>query len=99
MVFKEEVKDKPGVILLKFDGSLNTRHQSAVSNVQGLSGSGLFAEIKGTYFLYATTHTYEEKNNFFATKITAYNYLLPAGYTPINFIHPKKMTLSSNLLN
>lgn len=46
VVFEEEVKDKPGVILVKFDGSLDTRHQSAVSNVQGLSGGGLFTEIK-----------------------------------------------------
>ena len=40
--------------------------------------------------MYGITHTYEEKNNFFATKVIAYNYLIPAAYAPINFIQPEE---------
>lgn len=78
--FSEYVKDKPKIISLNFDGKLDTRYQSAIENVQGLSGSGVFAVINGNLFLMGLAHAYEEKNRFFATLISTYNYLIPSGY-------------------
>jgi hypothetical protein len=88
--FSETVKDKPEILVLNFDGSLDTRYQSAVSNVQGLSGSGLFTIIKEVPFLLGSIHTYEEKNRFFATKITTFNYLLPDNYVSFSPVKPEE---------
>lgn len=90
LMFAESLKDKPEILVLNFDGTLDTRYQSAVSNVQGLSGSGLFANIKGILFLLGTIHTYEEKNRFFATKITAFNFLVPKNYIGFYAIEPEE---------
>jgi hypothetical protein len=90
LMFSETIKDKPDLLVLNFDGSLDTRYQSAVSNVQGLSGSGLFTKIKGNLFLLGIIHTYEEKNRFFATKITTFNYLIPKGYIGFQAIEPEE---------
>jgi hypothetical protein len=78
--FVESLKDKPKLFTLNFDGTLDTRYQSALENVQGLSGSGVFAVINETVFLFGLVHTYEEKNRFFATQITTFNYLIPLNY-------------------
>ncbi|MBL4675859.1 MAG: ATP-binding protein [Mucilaginibacter sp.] len=100
--YSEIVKDKPELLILNFDGSLDTRYQSAVSNVQGLSGSGLFTMIKGVPFLLGTVHTYEEKNRFFATKITTFNYLLPEGHVGFAPVRPEEnddVIKTFNLIN
>ena len=88
--FSEKTKNKSEILIFNFDGSLDTRYQSAVSNVQGLSGSGLFAAIKGELFLLGSAHTYEEKNKFFATQVTTFNYLLPEGYVGFSPIKPEE---------
>ena len=88
--YAETVKDKPEILSLNFDGSLDTRYQSAISNVQGLSGSGLFTIIKGNLFLLGTVHTYEEKNRFFATKIKVFNHLIPNSYALFSTVEPEE---------
>jgi hypothetical protein len=90
LMFSETLKDKTDLLVLNFDGTLDTRYQSAVSNVQGLSGSGLFTNIKGSLFLLGTIHTYEEKNRFFATKITTFNYLVPKNHIGFQAIEPEE---------
>jgi DNA polymerase III delta prime subunit len=88
--FTEGVKDKPEILSLHFNGSLDTRYQSALDNVQGLSGSGLFSIIKGHLFLLGIIHTYEEKSRFFATKVTVYNHLVIPGHQLFHTVEPEE---------
>lgn len=88
--YSEAKKEKPEVLSLNFEGPLDTRYQSAVENVQGLSGSGLFTIVKGNLFLLGIIHSYEDKNRFFATKITVFNNLVPHGYANFLPVEPEE---------
>lgn len=88
--FEENFKENKNLFSLNFDGSLDTRYQSAVSNVQGLSGSGVFTLIKDNLYLMGILHTYEEKNRFFATAIMTYNHLLPEGFVKLTTVNPEE---------
>ncbi|MFH6937089.1 hypothetical protein [Flavobacterium sp. FlaQc-30] len=88
--FEEYSKDNKNLFSLNFDGSLDTRYQSAVSNVQGLSGSGVFTLIKDNLYLMGILHTYEEKSRFFATAIMTYNHLVPEGFEKLATVNPEE---------
>ncbi|MFB9080573.1 hypothetical protein ACFFWB_24760 [Flavobacterium procerum] len=88
--FEEYSKDNKNLFSLNFDGSLDTRYQSAVSNVQGLSGSGVFTLIKGSLYLMGILHTYEEKSRFFATAIMTYNHLVPKDFEKLTAVDPEE---------
>ncbi|WP_454045025.1 hypothetical protein [Chryseobacterium sp. Marseille-Q8038] len=75
--FIENKKHNPNVFTLHHEGSLDTFYQQAMSNVSGLSGSGAYAYLYGNLYFAGIIHTYEDGNTFLATKILAYNKLIP----------------------
>ncbi|MDO1449638.1 hypothetical protein Q0590_25395 [Rhodocytophaga aerolata] len=78
LTYVEDQKDNPNLFLLKSESILDTYFQRALDNVEGLSGSGAFAELRGNVYLAGIIHSYEDGNIFTATKVLAYNQLIDA---------------------
>ncbi len=79
MKFVEDQKDNARLFMLKSEQQLDTYYQQALENVEGLSGCGAFSISNDNTYLTGIIHYYEDGNLFTATKVIAYNQLIPQG--------------------
>ncbi|WP_428330302.1 hypothetical protein [Mucilaginibacter sp.] len=93
----EDKKDDKGLFLLRSNQQLDTFRQAALDNLEGLSGSGAWVNAKGNIYLVGIIHGYEEGNIFNATKVLAYNRLIPADRFPL--ILPVRPELNDDILS
>ena len=77
--FIENQKDNAGLFTIKSEQTLDTYYQQALENVEGLSGCGAFAISNQNFYLTGIVHSYEDASLFTATKVIAYNQLIPGG--------------------
>lgn len=84
--FIEDEKDNRSKFTLRSENSLDTYYQQALENVEGLSGSGAYSLLYGKTYFTGIIHTYEDSGIFIATKVLAYNKLIP---------HPKFSLITS----
>jgi len=88
--FLEDQKDNSNIFTLKSDQQLDTYYQQALENVQGLSGCGTFTELNDNIYLTGIIHSYEDLNLFTATKVIAFNQLIPSDkFMLINPVRPE----------
>ncbi len=90
MKFIEDIKSNRYKFTLKSENSLDTYYQQALENVEGLSGSGAYSILYGKTYSTGIIHTYEDGGFFLATKVLAYNKLIPyPKFSLINSIKPE----------
>lgn len=90
LVYLEDQKDNTNLFTLRSHMNLDTYYQQAMENVEGLSGSGAISLLHGNTYLTGIITTFEDGNVFTATKILAYNSLIPAGkFKLINIAVPE----------
>lgn len=88
--FVEDQKDNTSLFTMRSEQTLDTYYQQAHENVEGLSGCGAFGIANQNRYLTGIVHSYEDANLFTATKIIAYNQLIPIGkYKMISPIKPE----------
>ncbi len=87
--FEEDQKDKRSDFLLRSEKSLDTFFQQALENVEGLSGSGAYSILHGKTYFTGIIHSYENNGIFVATKVLAYNKLIPPGFILLNHVKPE----------
>ena len=95
--FIEDQKDSKNHFVMKSDQQLDTYYQQALENVEGLSGSGAFTTFNNKVYLVGIVHSYESGNLFIATKVSAFNQLIPPG--KFERISPVKLELNEAVLN
>ncbi|MEO5909617.1 MAG: AAA family ATPase, partial [Pelobium sp.] len=77
--FIEDQKDNASLFTMRSEQTLDTYYQQALENVEGLSGCGAFGISNQNLYLTGIVHSYEDANWFTATKVIAYNQLIPSG--------------------
>lgn len=90
MKFIEDQKDNESIFHLKSSENLDSFYQTALDNVEGLSGAGAFALLDDFVYLTGIVHTYEDGNVFMASKVLSYNQLIDISrYKPIAVVKPE----------
>lgn len=88
--FNEYEKTNPNQFSLRSEESLDTYYENALANVGGLSGSGAYSMLYGNIYLTGIIHEYEDKGIFLATKVLAFNKLIPTDkFSPIVLTKPE----------
>lgn len=88
--YQEDQKGSKSLFTLKSGDHFDTFYNRALDNLEGLSGSGVFAESNGNNYLVGIMHLFEDGNVFTATKVIAYNQLIDTErFSPLNLVIPE----------
>lgn len=88
--YQEDQKGNKFLFTLKSGDNFDTYYNRALDNLEGLSGSGVFAESNGNSYLVGIMHFFEDGNVFTATKVIAYNQLIdPERFVSLRAVIPE----------